>query len=156
MSETAISIRPAQEADLPAVLALYAQPDMDDGKVLPLPVAARILDEFARYPNYTLYVAESGAAIVGAYTLLIMHNLGHLGAPSAIVEGVVVDPAAQGQGVGGAMMRHAMDEARGGGCYKLVLSSNIKRVRAHEFYDKLGFERHGISFTVRLDGEGGA
>lgn len=153
MTQTKMRIRAAEEADLPAILALYGQPDMDDGKVLPLEEARRALAEFARYPSYTLYVAENGAEIAGCYTLLVMHNMGHLGRPSAIVEGVVVDPAAQGGGVGRAMMRHAMEEALAAGCYKLVLSSNIKRERAHEFYDKLGFERHGISFVVRLDGE---
>jgi len=50
------------------------------------------------------------------------------------------------------MMRFAMDEARRQRCYKLTLSSNLKRERAHAFYDALGFERHGYSFVVRLDG----
>ena len=39
-------------------------------------------------------------------------------------------------------------------CYKLVLSSNAKRARAHEFYDKLGFRRHGISFWIDLPPDG--
>jgi GNAT superfamily N-acetyltransferase len=56
----------------------------------------------------------------------------------------------QGRGVGAAMMRAAMDLARDKGCYKLVLSSNAKRVRAHAFYERLGFTRHGISFSVIL------
>jgi len=51
------------------------------------------------------------------------------------------------------MMRHAMQCSRMAGCYKLVLSSNAKRARAHEFYEKLGFERHGYSFFVSLDRE---
>jgi hypothetical protein len=29
---------------------------------------------------------------------------------------------------------------------KLMLSSNITRTSAHEFYQKLGFEQHGWSF----------
>ena len=51
-------IRDAETDDLPGVLALYAQPDLDDGVVLPLHDAERIFARFSRYPDYTLYVAE--------------------------------------------------------------------------------------------------
>jgi len=147
-----ITIREAAEADLPAVLQLYAQPEMDDGDVLALYTAQGIFRQFRSYPHYVLYVAGQGGRIAGSYALLVMHNLGHLGAPSAIVEDVVVAPSAQGQGIGQAMMRHALAEARLNGCYKLMLSSNAKRHRAHAFYEALGFERHGYSFRVGLEG----
>lgn len=156
MTQTTLNIREAQEADLPAILALYAQPEIDDGAVLPLDAAQAIYAQFARYPQYTLYVAEEDGRIVGSYAFLVMHNLGHLGAPSAIVEDVAVAPGSQGKGIGQAMMRHAVEEARGAGCYKLALSSNAKRERAHAFYEQLGFERHGYSFMVRLDEKGAA
>jgi GNAT superfamily N-acetyltransferase len=148
---SAPAIRAARPADLAGVLALYAQPELDDGDVLPLADAERILARFARYPDYTLYVAEQHGRIVGSFALLVMDNLGHLGAPSAIVEDVVVDPALQGNGIGRAMMRFAAGKAREKNCYKLVLSSNAKRERAHKFYAALGFERHGYSFRLRFD-----
>jgi GNAT superfamily N-acetyltransferase len=146
-----VVIREAEDADLPGVLALYAQPELDNGIVLSVEQAREIHAQFARYPLYKLYVAEDAGRIVGTYAFLFMHNLGHLGAPSAIVEDVVVDPASQGRGIGKAMMRHAMETARDLGCYKLMLSSNIKRERAHAFYDQLGFTRHGISFRISTD-----
>jgi GNAT superfamily N-acetyltransferase len=150
MAETSPLIRPATVADLPAVLALYGQPGMDDGDVLSIPDAERLFARFATYPDYTLYVVEDGPRIVGTFALLVMDNLGHLGAPSAIVEGVMVAPDIQGQGVGQAMMRFAIDRARQKGCYKLMLSSNLKRERAHVFYEQLGFDRHGYSFRIDL------
>ena len=148
MTGPALSMRPAVKVDLPAVLALYAQPDMDDGRVLALKDAEAIFDRFGRYPDYTLYVAEISGVIVGSFALLVMDNLGHLGTPSAIVEDVVVDPARHSTGVGRSMMDFAIEAARGKGCYKLVLSSNAKRTRAHAFYESIGFERHGYSFRV--------
>ena len=152
MTETdALCIREAETADLPGVLALYAQPDLDDGVVLPLHDAERIFARFARYPNYTLYVAEQDGRIVGSFALLIMDNLGHLGAPSAIVEDVVVGPVLHGRGVGRAMMRFAIERCREKRCYKLALSSNAKREGAHAFYESLGFERHGFSFRIVLE-----
>jgi GNAT superfamily N-acetyltransferase len=142
------TIREATRADLPGVSALYAQPELDNGHVLPLQDAESLFARFAQYPDYKLYVAEQDRQIVGTFALLIMDNLGHLGAPSAIVEDVVVDPALHGHGIGQAMMRFAMGRAREKRCYKLVLSSNARRERAHAFYEQLGFERHGYSFRV--------
>jgi len=147
----ALQIREATAADIPGVLALYAQPELDDGKVLPVEDAVVLHQRFARYPDYTLYVALEGSEVVGSFALLVMDNLGHLGAPSGIVEDVVVAPQRQGSGIGQAMMRFALDRCREKRCYKLVLSSNAKRERAHEFYEKLGFERHGFSFRVDLE-----
>jgi GNAT superfamily N-acetyltransferase len=149
-SPSQITFREASDGDLPAVLALIGQPDMDDGAVLALEQARDVFFRMMSYPSYRIHLAERDGAVVGTFALLVMDNLGHMGAPSAIVEQVLVDPAAQGSGVGAAMMRHAMQLAAERGCYKLVLSSNIKRERAHAFYDRLGFERHGISFHVEL------
>ena len=142
------SIRQATAADLPEVLALYAQPDMDNGKVLMEAEARKIFAQFAHYPNYRLFVALDGTTVVGTYALLVMHNLAHRGTPSAVAEDVVVAEARQGQGIGRQMMAHAADQARAAGCYKLALSSNRKRKQAHAFYESLGFAQHGLSFVI--------
>lgn len=149
ISVAAIEIRVAGEADLPAVLGLYAQPRIDDGALLPLDEARRIFKRFALYPDYRLYVAIRVGRVVGSFALLIMDNLGHLGASSGVVEDVVVDPACHGQGIGRQMMHYARERCAASGCYKLALSSNLKRQRAHRFYAALGFESHGLSFQVR-------
>lgn len=145
---TVLVIRQATAADLPAVLALYAQPGLDDGETLSTEQAQAVLAEFARYPNYRLFVACDGTEVVGTYALLVMHNLAHCGAPSAIAEDVVVTHLRRSQGIGRQLMAHAMAEAARAGCYKLALSSNGKRHAAHAFYDGLGFERHGLSFVI--------
>lgn len=144
-------IREATLQDLPRVLALYTQPGLEDEQVLSEEQAREIYAQFARYPSYRLFVAcDAGqpGLVRGSYALLIMHNLAHMGAPSAIVEDVVVDASCRSQGLGRQMMEHAMAEARSAGCYKLALSSNRRRERAHAFYDALGFERHGYSFVI--------
>lgn len=140
--------RQALPADIPAVLALYAQPDFDNEKVLDSDAAQQVFAQFVRYPNYRLFVAIKDSAVVGSYALLIMHNLAHCGTPSAIAEDVVVAPASQGQGIGRQMMAHALSEARRAGCYKLALSSNRKRTQSHAFYESLGFDQHGLSFVI--------
>ena len=146
-----LDIRQGQRSDLPGVLALYAQPALDNDTVLDIPVAEQMLARFSRYPDYTLYVATHEKQIVGSFALLIMENLGHLGAPSAVGEDVVVDPALHGHGIGQVMMAFAAETAHAKHCYELVLPSNAEREAAHEFYEGLGFERHGYSFRLRLD-----
>jgi GNAT superfamily N-acetyltransferase len=145
---TEVRFRPACKEDLPEVLRLYAQPEMDNGDVLSLSDAERLFDRITNYPDYQIYVAVCDERIVGSFALLIMDNLAHRGAPSAIIEDVVVDPEWQGRGVGKMMMKKALRICRGKGCYKAVLSSNLKRERAHAFYESLGFERHGYSFRI--------
>jgi GNAT superfamily N-acetyltransferase len=147
MNDTLL-FREATQSDLPAVMNLLAQPDLDDGKGLPLADAQHLFERMASYPNYKVYVAVSEARVVGTFALLIMDNLGHHGTPSAIMEDVAVDPALHGQGIGKAMMRYAIRLATENGCYKAVLSSNLKRERAHAFYESLDFERHGYSFRT--------
>jgi len=145
-----VQIREAARTDLPDILRLYAQPEMDDGQVLSLADAERLFGRMARYPDYRIYVAIRDDRIVGTFALLIMDNLGHQGAPSGVIEDVAVDPPCQGQGIGKAMVRHALRVCGEKGCYKVALSSNFKRERAHAFYESLGFERHGYSFSVLL------
>lgn len=148
--ENRLKIRKATRADLPDVLELYRQPGLDDLQTLDLESAGKIFERMAQYPSYTLYVAEEGGEVVGSFALLIMDNLAHMGAPSGVAEDVVVRAARRGQGIGRQMMAFAIDECRRAGCYKLALSSNLKRVEAHRFYEALGFERHGYSFRVEV------
>lgn len=146
----AVLVRKAEESDLPQVLDLYQELSATDEPALTLDAACQTFRIMTTYPAYALYVALRDADVVGTFTLLVMDNLAHDGAPSAIVENVSVKAALQGQGIGRAMMHFAMAVARDHGCYKLALSSNLARAEAHEFYRALDFDQHGISFVVPL------
>jgi GNAT superfamily N-acetyltransferase len=143
-----VDIRPAQRPDLDQILALYAELATPGDKPSDLAAAENLFARIQQYPNYTIYVALAGDVIIGAFSLLIMDNLAHGGAPSGIVEDVVVHPDWRGRGVGRQMMRFAMEQCRQANCYKLSLSSNLQRTAAHQFYEALGFQRHGYSYMV--------
>ena len=145
-----LKIRKATSEDLPSVLNLYATKDLDDGDMLELDEANRIFNKFSTYPNYSLYVAVIGDIVVGTFALLIMDNLGHLGKPSGVVEDVVVHDDYRSQGIGAKMMESAINTCREYGCYKLALSSNMIRERAHQFYENYGFKKHGYSFLIEI------
>lgn len=148
-----VSMRLATPGDLPAVIRLYHQSGLDQEGGLTLAAAERWLQRIQQYPSYRLWIAtpkELDDRLVGTFTLLVIDNLVHRGSPSGIVEGVAVDPAFQGQGIGKQMMQFAMAQGRAAGCYKLSLSTNLKRKEAHAFYESLGFQKHGYSFLVEL------
>jgi GNAT superfamily N-acetyltransferase len=145
-----IEIREASEEDLRSILELYNQPSMDKGNVLSLDKARVIFNRMRQYPDYKVYVAFFDGEMVGTFELAIMDNLGHNGQPSGLIEDVVVHESRQGQGIGTLMMDYAVELCREKGCYKVALSSNLKRESAHRFYESLGFKRHGYSFLMDL------
>ena len=145
-----VIIRKAGEPDLPSILTLYGQLGLDDCRVLTEARAQAIFLRLQCYPDYKIFIAEAEGEILGIFAMLIMDNLGHQGAPSALVEDVVVRKDRRRQGIGRQMLQFALNRARAKGCYKLALSSHKDRVEAHRFYKSLGFEQHGYSFLVEL------
>ena len=146
-----LTVRPGTVEDLPQVLMVYTQSGLDHGTILTLTDAEKWFKQIQRYPRYTLWVACFAQRVVGTFALLIMENLVHHGSPSGIVEAVGVLPELQGQGIGRQMMAVAIAQCRAAGCYKLTLSTNVKRTAAHAFYESLGFKKHGYSYRVQLN-----
>ena len=102
------------------------------------------------YPNYKIYIAKYNDEIVGTFSLSIMDNISHLGKCSGLIESVVVRKDMRSKGIGRKMMEYAFEICRKNNCYKMNLSSNLKRERAHKFYENLGFEKHGYSFSIEF------
>jgi len=146
---TPVSIREADESDLADILRVYHDAGVDGGMAFTTAEARAKFAELRRYPSYRIFVAIAGDITAGTYALILLDNLNKRGTPVGVVEDVAVLPEFQGQGVGRAMMVHAREECRRAGCYKMMLSSNVAREDAHRFYDSLGFERHGYSFSMR-------
>jgi len=97
-----------------------------------------------------LLVAEDGGRLVGSAHLMVLRHFGRSLSRSAVVEGVVVDPAYRRAGVGAALMRAAAEAARRAGCYKLALTSNLARTGAHRFYSRLGWKRSHFGYSLEL------
>jgi ribosomal protein S18 acetylase RimI-like enzyme len=146
-----ILIREAREQDVARILELYREAGIETEPGFTPPEARVHLALFLRYPSFRVFVAEVQGEVVGTYELLIMDNLAKRGRRSGVVEDVAVSPRLQGRGIGRAMMLHALQECRQAGCYKLVLSSGLKRTAAHDFYEATGFEKHGYSFRVDVE-----
>ena len=143
-------IRSATANDVPQILQLLEQPDMDGAAQdeATAKVQLQKIQQSCHQQQYVVCPEDDPQTVLATYLLSFITKIGHGGAPVAIAEDVVVSRSLQGQGLGQMMMRHAMQQARTRGCYKLALSSNQKRKAAHAFYQSLGFVQHGYSFEV--------
>ena len=83
-----------------------------------------------------LFVARIDGAIVGSLTLA-MYPLPT--GRKAWIDDVVVDGDARGRGVGEALSRAALDEARRRGAKEVDLTSRPTREAANRLYQRLGF-----------------
>jgi ribosomal protein S18 acetylase RimI-like enzyme len=148
-------IRLATEADLPRVVELLAQlaPDVPDREDTgsPLPYSYHLVFREMQQGRQQLLVAEVRKKVVGSLALVIVSNLSHKGTPYAIVENVIVDEKQRGKGIGEALIKHAIEEARRAGCYKVSLTSNKRRKDAHRFYERLGFGRTHEAFRINFE-----
>lgn len=150
-----IAIRAATRADLRAVVALFVDDetgghgDSLDPSVWPVYEAA--WDRVAASPNDTVFVAELDGTIVGTYQLTYVPTIVHRGRLRAMIESVHVLSRLRGQGVGQAMMIHAVETARAAGAGIVQLTSNKRRLDAHRFYERLGFEKSHEGFKLTFD-----
>ncbi|MGK4007121.1 GNAT family N-acetyltransferase [Sorangium sp. So ce1036] len=148
-------IRRAVEADLPAVVRLFSIQDAgivkQDHPGPPLdPRYREALAAIADDPNNALLVAEVEGRVAGAFHLTIIQYVANRGGKVAQIENVIVEPSLRGRGIGEAMMRWAIDEARRRGCFRVQLTSNKARQRAHRFYERLGFVASHQGMKLKL------
>ena len=81
---------------------------------------------------------DEQSPIVGMLTLIVYR------VPSGVrahVEDIVVDESIRGQGVGEALVRHALSVAREAGANGVALTTNARREAANRLYQRIGFRR---------------
>jgi GNAT superfamily N-acetyltransferase len=153
VSADAVIIRPARRSDLPAIVHLYASDDVRGSEPAGGEVAqghAAAFEEMADDHDNRVYVAEQQGAVLGTYQLTFIRQLSYGGCLVAQVESVFVDSAHRSQGIGRRLLQHAIELARERGALRVQLTSNLKRARAHRFYERLGFRatHHGMKLYL--------
>lgn len=147
-------IRRAQRADVPALVALFADDavgghgDTTDPEALPAYLAA--FEVIAGSPRERLYVAELDGAIAGTFQTVLSTILTGRGSTGMIIEAVQTRGDLRGRGIGAAMIRFCIEEARRLGCDHVRLTSNRARTGAHRFYERLGFAPSHLGFKLKL------
>ncbi|NTE46283.1 MULTISPECIES: GNAT family N-acetyltransferase [Agrobacterium] len=147
-------IRTAREDDLPALAAIFAADeigghgDTADESAQPDYLAAFRAIEAS--PSETLYVAELDGEVVGTFQTAILTKLVGQGARSMVIEAVQTRADMRGRGIGAVMINYCLDEARRQGLKAAQLTSNMARLDAHRFYERLGFEKRHLGFRMKL------
>ncbi|MHB8105612.1 MAG: GNAT family N-acetyltransferase [Dehalococcoidales bacterium] len=143
-----IKIRNATEKDIPRLLELYRQLSFnpDDYKFPSLKDCRQVFKEQSKIPGYSLLVAEENGEVIGTTVLAVLPGMAHGTAPFAVIEYVVVDEKKRSKGVGKILMDYCKDVAKKAGCYKIMLTSDKRRDRAHKFYRSIGFEASAEGF----------
>ena len=115
------------------------------------PPSAADLAAIVNNDNSVLFIARlDDGSIVGSLTLALYRI------PTGVkawIEDVVVDDAARGHGVGEALNRAAIDEARRRGAKNVSLTSRASRAAANRLYQRLGFAPYETNlYRYGLDG----
>lgn len=109
--------------------------------------AKEILQKINQNPCYNIYVLEENNKIVGCTTLLIeqkfIHNAGLVGH----IEDVATRKGYEGKGIGSKLIKHAINEAKLAGCYKIILDCSEHNT---SFYEKFGFKKHEVCMRLNL------
>ena len=153
MSE--LIFRDATAGDLPAIVAMLADDGLGGGRETVLaegvdPVYATAFEAVSGQAGNRVIVAEQDGALVGTYQFIVIPGLSHRGTTRAQIEAVRVAKDLRGHGIGEAMLRHAVEEAKAKGCGLVQLTSSKRRGRAHTFYERLGFVATHIGFKLEL------
>ena len=111
------------------------------------PAYERAFAAIDRDPAQLLLVAESAAdGVVGTMQLTLIPGMARRGAMRLQIEAVRVRGNRRSAGIGGRMIRWAMDVAPGMGAALVQLTSDAARADAHRFYERLGFTASHVGF----------
>lgn len=153
---TDLTLRPALGGDLAAIVKLLADDELgaareDAGTPLnPLYTAA--FAAICADPNQLLLVADRGGGIVGCLQVSFIPGLTRLGMWRGQIEGVRVAREERGGGVGGEMIRFAIEACRRRGCRLVQLTTDKARTDAHRFYEAWGFVASHEGMKLALPG----
>ena len=96
------------------------------------------LTALVKSESSTLLIARADdSSVVGVLSLTVYRVPTGI---RSIIEDVVVDESARGQGIGEALMRRALDIAKDKGATQITLTSNPKRDAANRLYLRMGFK----------------
>ena len=138
-----LSYRAATPADLPFIVALIVEDSVistgDDPADAAHPDYVNALAEITNDPNEEMIIVEEDGVPVGCFQLSYLPGLMRRGMKRGQIEVVHVAETHRNRGIGGDMMRWAVERCRENGCSMVQLTSNKKRLDAHRFYERLGF-----------------
>lgn len=138
-----MDLRIMETSDLDGVVRVWQAANIARGKRPDPERVVRVVEKLQE-PTAVPYVAAGNAGIVGMALLEPCRAEDGAGAvvPYALhISMLFVDPASQRQGVGGRLMRYALDSAHASGVSSFSLWTDCENTGARKLYEALGMKR---------------
>ncbi len=152
MNEIPLTIRQAQSADGPTVLALI-QALADFEKLDPPDDAAQqrlLADAFGERPRFDIFLAEIAGRVVG-YAFVFETYSTFLARPTLYLEDLFVLPDYRQQRIGYALFSYCAAEAGRRGCVRMEWTGLDWNTNAITFYERQGARHLSEWLHYRLD-----
>jgi ribosomal protein S18 acetylase RimI-like enzyme len=143
-----VKVRPAEERDADAVLALMEALTRPAVAADPRP-QRDVFRAHLEHPDARIYVAELEGRVAGAVSLWFLPRLNWT-THQAWIPDLYVDPSFRRRGAARALLDACADEARSRGCHVLVLESGHHRDEAHRLYESYGFTHFARAYALQL------
>ncbi len=142
----------ATPEDLPFIIGQIVEDSVvaldDDAGDAMAPFYVDALAAITADPHQEMYVVRLDGEAVGCFQLSYLPGLMRRGMWRGQIEVVHVAESRRNAGIGSQMMRWAVERCREKGCGMVQLTSNKKRIDAHRFYERLGFQRSHEGFKL--------
>lgn len=152
----ALTFRGAKEQDVERIVEMLADDVLGKTRERyeqPLPASyGAAFQAINADPNNELIVAVDGTGrIIGVQQVTFTPYLTHQGSWRATIEGVRTDSTVRGQGIGGQLIRYAIERAKERGCRLVQLTTDKQRPDALRFYEELGFTATHEGMKMKLE-----
>ena len=126
--------------DLPQMVELLGVLFTDEAEFQPDPgKQKRALETILGNPTIgRLFVAREGKRVVAMASLLYTVSTAE-GGKAALFEDLVVHPDERKRGIGEALLKHVVDQARAEGVMRITLLTDMQNERAQAMYRRVGF-----------------
>jgi len=101
------------------------------------------------HPDERLFVYEEDDLLLSVMSLHFVPQLALTG-DFAFISYFVVDENVRSKGIGKAMEEHCTQLSIQRGCEKIQVHCNIRRTKAHQFYERQGFQESKKDFFKQL------
>ena len=139
----ALTVDRACPGDFPRIARLTHDVYVGGGLATP-EYGEQLRDVAGRADRAELLVARDDAGrVVGSVALVLAGDFGEVteSEDEAAFRMLVVDPAAQGRGIGELLVTACLERARAAGKRRMVLSTDRRMTTAQRLYERLGFTR---------------
>lgn len=153
---THVVVRSANASDVERLVTLLdggaLERQEDPGDLNPYLAA---LAEIQASGHSDILVAEQDGEVVGMCQLVMFRHFQRRGGLCAEVESMHVHTDFRSKGIGEQLLSAAIDAAQRAGCYRVQLTSNVRRVDAHRFYERQRFVPSHIGFKRPIQTDAG-